>query len=107
MLFRSQAQDDYQPLPLQVDGEEEYVVEDIVAEQLKRRGRGWKLYYDVKWKGYHQTSLEPAELLEETEALERWLAYTKGLRDSKGRLPERFRRIPPSSGGEEGGIVMG
>jgi transposase InsO family protein len=103
----SQAQDNYQPLPLQVDGDKEWVVEDIVAEQLRRRGRGWKLYYDVKWKGYHQTSLEPAELLEETEALDRWFAYTKDLRDSKGRLPEHFRRVPPLSGGEEGGIVMG
>ncbi|RYN98817.1 hypothetical protein AA0121_g13479 [Alternaria tenuissima] len=103
----SQTQDDYQPLPLQVNGVEEYLVEDVVAEQLKRRGRGWKRYYDVKWKGYHQTSLEPAELLEETEALERWLAYTKDLRDDKGRLPESFRRATPSSGGEEGGNVMG
>ncbi|RYO52775.1 hypothetical protein AA0116_g11623 [Alternaria tenuissima] len=99
----SQTQDDYQPLPLQVNGVEEYLVEDVVAEQLKRRGRGWKRYYDVKWKGYHQTSLEPAELLEETEALERWLAYTKDLRDDKGRLPESFRRATPSSGGGGGG----
>jgi hypothetical protein len=47
-LLLSQTQDDAQLLALQVEGEEEYVIKDIVAEQLKRRGRGWKLYYDVK-----------------------------------------------------------
>jgi hypothetical protein len=88
----SQVQDDYQPLPLQVGDEEEWVVEEIVGEQLKRRGRGWKLYFDVKWKGYHRTTLEPAEALENTEALDRWEEYTKDFRNEEGRLPEEFRR---------------
>jgi hypothetical protein len=103
----SQTQDDAQPLPLQVEGEEEYVIEDIVAEQLKRRGRGWKLYYDVKWKGYHRTSLEPAENLEDTEALDRWETYTRDHRNSNNSLPDGFRRTTLSTTGEEGGIVMG
>jgi transposase InsO family protein len=88
----SQVQDDYQPLPLQVGDEEEWVVEEIVGEQLKRRGRGWKLYFDVKWKGYHRTTLEPAEALENTEALDRWEANTREFRDEEGRLPVGFRR---------------
>jgi hypothetical protein len=103
----SQTQDDAQPLPLQVEGEEEYVIEDIVAEQLKRRGRGWKLYYDVKWKGYHRTSLEPAENLEDTEALDRWETYTRDHRNSNNSLPDGFRQTTLSTTGEEGGIVMG
>ena len=103
----SQTQDDTQPLPLRVNGEDEYVVEDIVAEQLKRRGRGWKLYYDVKWKGYYQTSLEPAESLEDTEALDRWQTYTRGHRNDNNRLPKGFRRMTPLTAGERGGIVMG
>jgi hypothetical protein len=103
----SQEQDDYQPLPLRVDDAEEWTVEEIVGEQLKRRGRGWKLYYEVKWKGYHRTDLQPAELLADTEALDRWEAYTKDYRDNQNRLPEGFRRLTPTSGGEEGSIVMG
>jgi transposase InsO family protein len=103
----SQVQDDYQPLPLRVNEVDEWVVEDIVGEQLKRRGRGWKLYYDVKWKGYHQTSLEPAELLADTEALDRWEAYTRDHRDKRNCLPEGFRTPTLFKRREEGGIVMG
>jgi hypothetical protein len=106
-LLLSQTQDDAQLLPLQVEGEEEYVIKDIVAEQLKRRGRGWKLYYDVKWKGYHRTSLEPVENLEDTEALDRWETYTRDYRNSNNSLPDGFRRTTLSTTGEEGGIVMG
>ena len=91
----SQAQDDYQPLPLQVDGEDEWAVEEILSEQRKRRGRGWKLYFEVKWKGYHRTTLEPAEALGDTAALDRWEAYTRDFRDEEGRLPEGFRRDTP------------
>jgi transposase InsO family protein len=91
----SQTRDDYQPLPLQVEGEEEWTVEEIMEEQLRRRGRGWKLYFDVKWKGYHRTTLEPAEALEDTEALDRWEAYTRDFRDDEGRLPGGFRRETP------------
>jgi hypothetical protein len=90
-LLPSQAQDDYQPLPLQVDGEDEWAVEKIMCEQLKRRGRRWKLYFDVKWKGYHRTTLEPAE------AQDRWEAYTRSFRDEEGRLPKGFRRDAPSA----------
>jgi transposase InsO family protein len=103
----SQLQDDYQPLPLRVDDEDEWVVEEIIGEQLKRRGRGWKLYYDVKWKGYHRTSLEPSEYLQDSEALDRWEAYTRDFRNDENRLPEGFRRTTPSSAREEGGNVMG
>ena len=63
----SQVQDDEQPQPLQVDGGEEWEVEDTVAEEVRRRGRGQKLYYEVKWKGFHRPTLEPAELLEDTQ----------------------------------------
>jgi hypothetical protein len=44
----SQVQDDYQPLPLRVDKADKWVVEEIIGKQLKRRGRGWKLFYEVK-----------------------------------------------------------
>ncbi|EFQ91147.1 hypothetical protein P3342_001712 [Pyrenophora teres f. teres] len=91
----SQAQDDYQPLPLQVDGEDEWAVEEILSEQRKRRGRRWKLYFEVKWKGYHRTTLELAEALGDTAALDRWEAYTRDFRDEEGRLLEGFRRDTP------------
>ena len=66
-----------------------------MSEKWKRRGRGWRLYYEVKWAGYALTDLQPAELLEETEALDRWEAYTKDVRSEEGRLPEGFRRDNP------------
>ena len=66
----NQVQDDYQPQPLQVEEEDEWEVEDIVAEEVRRRGRGRKLYYEVKWKGFHRTTLELAELLKDAEAVD-------------------------------------
>jgi hypothetical protein len=88
----SQFQDDSQPPALLVDGEEEWVVEDIVGESRRRWGRGWRVQYDVKWKGYHRTSLEPAALLQDTEALTRWEDYSRPYRDADGDLPQGFRR---------------
>jgi hypothetical protein len=88
----SQFQEDNQPLPLRVDDHDEYQVEEIMSEQWRRRGRGYKLLYEVKWAGYHQTSFEPAENLSDTAALDRWNAYTKDHRNEQNRLPQGFRR---------------
>jgi hypothetical protein len=46
----------------------------------------------VKWKGFYRTTLEPAELLEDAEAVDRWEAFTEAERDSEGRLLEGFWR---------------
>ena len=39
-----------QPPPDLVDGEEEYEIEEIL--DLRKYGRGCKIQYLVKWKGY-------------------------------------------------------
>ena len=64
----SQPQDDNEPEPIEVDGEEEYVVEEIVEE----RGRGRRKQYLVKWEGYPDPTWEPASNLEHTDALKEW-----------------------------------
>jgi hypothetical protein len=60
-----------------VDGEDEWVVEEIVAEDRWRRGCGWRLLYEVKWKGFHLTTPKLADLLLEIEALTRWENYSR------------------------------
>ncbi|KAK1912052.1 hypothetical protein P3342_012535 [Pyrenophora teres f. teres] len=95
----SQVQDDYQPLPLQVGDENEWFIEEIMSEKWKRRGRGWRLYYEVKWVGYALTDLQPAELLEETEALDRWEAYTKDARNEEDAYQKAFAERPLREGG--------
>jgi hypothetical protein len=55
--------------------------------------------------GYYRTSLELADLLEDTEALDRWETYTRPHRKPDNSLLEGFRRLPGE--GEEGGNVMG
>ena len=53
------------PPPVEVDGLEEWLVEDIVDSRWERRGRGGpRLKYMVKWTGYDQPTEEPAEYLE-------------------------------------------
>ena len=88
----SQPNDDSQPEALIVDGEQEYYVEKIMAERVQKRGRGSQKQYEVKWKGYAETSWCSARDLEENEALDDWEAYTAPHRNSKGALPTGFRR---------------
>jgi hypothetical protein len=54
-----------EPGPLEVEGEEEYEVEEIVDSE--RRPNGW--YYRVKWKGYgpESNTWEPKANLEHAE----------------------------------------
>jgi hypothetical protein len=53
------------PPPIEVDGLEEWVVEDILDSRWERRGRGGpRLKYTVKWTGYDDPTEEPADYLE-------------------------------------------
>lgn len=65
----SQALDDQQPEPIQVDGEDEYGVEAILDHRTMRRGRGTREEVLVKWSGYAQPTWEPRTALEDTLAL--------------------------------------
>jgi hypothetical protein len=105
----SQLRDDDQPLPIQVDndGADMWEVEDIVAEVCRRRGRGIRWWYEVKWKGYHLPTMEPMENLTNTEAKIRWEQFTVPYRDPNTRLlPAGFRRgsnqTHPDVSGKEG-----
>lgn len=71
--FPSQPSDDQQPPAVLVDGEQEYEVERIVDEKRTKRGRGTKLWYRVKWRGYAKTTWEAADSLSEAVALDEWL----------------------------------
>jgi len=100
----SQPQPDNRPAAIQIDGQEEWVIEDIVAEKWRRRGRGaWKRWLEVKWEGYVQTTLEPEDQLAAAEALDRWEAYSRRFRREDGRLEDGFRRgheqTPKNRGG--------
>jgi Chromo (CHRromatin Organisation MOdifier) domain len=74
--FPSQKQDDTQPPPVLIDDQQEYFVEEILDQRVVRgRGRGGpkKLQYLVKWVGYAEPDWQPAENMEDTEALEKYL----------------------------------
>lgn len=94
--LEGQTIDDWQPEGIRVDGEEEWQVEDIVGERNRRIGRGTTLEYLVQWVGYTMCSWEPSEYLTNTEALTRWTQYSQGHRNSKGTLPEDFRKGTPN-----------
>ena len=91
----SQQTDDSQPESIIVDGAPEWAVEEIVAEKCTRRGRGHRKSYEVKWQGYAQTTWEPAAAFQETEALDRWEAFSTDHRLPDGSLPDQFRRPLP------------
>jgi hypothetical protein len=76
-----------------IDGELEYTVEKIMAEKVQKRGRGFFTQYEVKWKGYAETTWCPARDLEDNIALDEWETYTAPFRNKSGRLPSNFRRI--------------
>lgn len=53
------------PPPVEVEGIEQFEVEEILNSRVERRGRGGpRLKYTVKWIGYDDPTEEPAEYLE-------------------------------------------
>ena len=64
---------------VQVNGEKEYVVEAILEERMKRK----KKEYLVKWLGYPTPDWQPAENLDDTEALQDWLDGRKEAQDTQ------------------------
>jgi hypothetical protein len=79
--FPSQEVDDTQPPPILVDEEPEWEVQEILQERLKRgRGRGGPVrkQYLVKWTGYATPTWTDASNMEETTALDAWIAKQPG-----------------------------
>ena len=54
------------PPPIEIDGEDEYYIEEILDSQIRRH----KLQYLVKWTGYDEPSWEPADNLSQAEAVD-------------------------------------
>jgi hypothetical protein len=60
------------PPPIEVEGVEQFEVEEIVDSCWERRGRGKpRLYYTVKWIGYPDPTSEPSEYLKDAAELVR------------------------------------
>jgi Chromo (CHRromatin Organisation MOdifier) domain len=70
---RLQALDD-NSAPERRGAEDEYRIDRILDERIVRRGRGLSHQYLVQWTGYAEPTWNVARLLDETEALDRWLA---------------------------------
>lgn len=66
----SQKLADWQPPPIQVEGEDEWEVEAIQRQRKVRIGRGTREEVLVKWKGYSEPTWEPRSLLQDTSALD-------------------------------------
>jgi hypothetical protein len=92
-----QDSDDAQPEALfeDEDGELEYAVEDIIAEKTRRRGRSQQKLYMDKWVGYAQCTWETEDVVENLEALDNWLAFSRASRDADGNLPDGFQKGSP------------
>jgi hypothetical protein len=74
------------------DGEPEYAVEDNVAEKIRRRGHGQQKLYMVKWVGYAHSTWETEDVVENLEALNNWLAFSRASRDADRNLSDGFRK---------------
>lgn len=69
----SQVQDDYQPPPMIVNGEEEYEIERIQdVRVVLKRGGGLKRQFLCKWKGYATATWNDEEDCQDTAALDRF-----------------------------------
>jgi hypothetical protein len=66
----SQISDDQQPPAIQIDGEDEYLVEEILRARWKAYGRGRKREVLVKWTGYAEMTWEPLEQMNDCVAME-------------------------------------
>jgi hypothetical protein len=67
----SQTQDDYQPPPIMIDGEEEWEIENIQdVRVVGKRGGGLKRQFLCKWRGYANPSWNDQGDCEDTKALD-------------------------------------
>lgn len=112
----SQIVDDSRPPPLEVDGELEWEVEEILAARTRRVGRGSKREVLVRWTGYAEPTWEPLVELEGCSALDRFeerngpvsatnQALPKPPARTRGLSNPRIGRILLEQ--EEGGTVTG
>jgi hypothetical protein len=62
----------------------------MVDSIQEEKGKGKARKYLVRWVGYDSPSWEPAEFLEDNEALNKWLIATEALRNDKRQLPKGF-----------------
>ena len=69
----SQRMTDSQPRLKLLPGGEEYNVEKILKSRKKKRGRGFRTEYLIKWVGYARLMWELADALDDCEALEVFL----------------------------------
>jgi hypothetical protein len=60
------------PPPVEIDGELEWQVDEVLDSRWTGRERNRKLEYLVKWTGYDQPLWEPAENVNELEAVDRF-----------------------------------
>ena len=80
----SQRTTNQQPEPEFVDNELEYGIDEILADRFVRKGRGRRKEYLVKWSGYAEPTWEPSTNLDETAALESYLARTASVTPEEG-----------------------
>jgi hypothetical protein len=71
------------------------LVTSKVGDASRRRGRGQQKLYMVKWVGYAQCTWETEDVVENLEALDNWLAFSRASRDADGNLPDGFRKGSP------------
>jgi hypothetical protein len=82
------------PPPVEIDGELEWQVDEVLDSRWTGRGRNRKLEYLVKWTGYDQPLWEPAENVNKLEAVDRFHERYPGKPES---MPEGVRGCLASS----------
>lgn len=87
----SQVVEEWNPEPIQVEGEDEYDVECIVDEHKTND----QMFYLVKWRGWdtlpQDYTWESLEAMEDTKALDKWEALND---EERSALHVKFRPIP-------------
>lgn len=83
----SQIVDDSQPPPLEINGELEYELEEMLAARTKKVDRGSRREVLVRWTGYSQCTWEPLATLEECSALDRFEERFGAVSTTDGPLP--------------------
>ena len=79
------------PAIITEDGEEEYVVEEILRARTRKVGRGSRREILVKWTGYARPTWEPLSSFEETAALDTFQRRYGPAATNDGALPGRER----------------
>ena len=89
-LLPSQSQFNDQPASIHMEGEKEWYIDKIIAEELCHHDYSVMKWFQVKYTGYAVLEWNQVMNMEDTTMLEQWMKHTREFQNAHSKLPDGF-----------------